>query len=85
MLDSEVRRIWVYDASGALLRTIGSAGKGSGRFDFPISLVVGPADDGTGAEVDAVYVADQGQSLIHVFDLEGRFLRAFGGKPTFGC
>jgi sugar lactone lactonase YvrE len=84
VLDSEVRRIWVYDARGAPVRTIGSAGKGSGRFDFPISLVVGPADDGTGAEVDAVYVADQGQSLIHVFDLEGRFLRAFGGKSTFG-
>jgi hypothetical protein len=84
VLDSAVRRVWVYDASGARVRTIGSAGKGSGRFDFPISLVVGPADGGTGTEVDAVYVADQGQSLIHVFDLEGTLLRAFGGKPSFG-
>jgi len=84
VLDSGVRRVWVYDARGASVRTIGSAGKGEGRFGFPTSLVIGPADDGAGAEVDAVYVADQEQGLIHVFGLEGDFLRSFGGKASFG-
>lgn len=83
VLDSGARRVRVYDSNGNSVRTIGSAGRGEGRFGFPISLIIGPADDGSGAEVDAVYVADQEQGLIHVFDLEGDFLRSFGGKPSF--
>ncbi|MHC4718205.1 MAG: NHL repeat-containing protein [Planctomycetota bacterium] len=81
VLDSEAGRVWVYDSNGDSVRTIGSAGKGQGRLGFPISLIIGPADDGSGAEIDAVYVADQEQGLIHVFSLEGGFLRSFGGKP----
>jgi sugar lactone lactonase YvrE len=84
VLDSEAGKVWVYDSDGDPVRTIGSAGMGEGRLGFPVSLIIGPADDGSGAEIDAVYVADQEQGLIHVFRLEGGFLRSFGGKPLLG-
>jgi sugar lactone lactonase YvrE len=84
VLDSGVRRVRVYAPTGASLGTIGRAGRGKGRFGFPVSLLIGPAADGAGAEIEAVYVADQDQGLIHVFALAGSFLRSFGGKPSFG-
>ena len=84
IVDSESKKVWVYASSGTLLRTIGSAGLGNGRFKFPCSLIIQNRTNSSGQQVQELYVGDQGQGLIQVFDLQGNFLRAFGGKPTSG-
>jgi len=78
IVDSESKKVWVFASNGTLLRTIGSAGLGDGRFKFPRSLLI------YGQQVQELYVGDQGQGKIQVFDLQGNFLRAFGGLPTSG-
>ena len=82
--DSENNTVWVFDWSGAILRSIGTAGDGDGQFDFPSALTIAYRNVG-GEEVGELYVADQGHCLIHVFDLNGHFLRSFGRRVgSFG-
>ena len=71
VVDSKRNRIEVFDpATGVSLRTIGS-----GQLRFPSALAI------SGQEV---FVADQSNFLIRVFDLQGNPLRSFGGKVTQG-
>jgi hypothetical protein len=84
IVDSESKKVWVYASNGTLLRTIGSAGLGDGRFKFPRSLIIQDRTNSSGQQVQELYVGDQGEGKIQVFDLQGNFLRAFGGKPTSG-
>jgi hypothetical protein len=84
VVDSESNRVWVFNPDGYLLRTIGRKGDGNGRFRFPVSLTISYRVDLSGQEVGEVFVADQGHGLVQVFDLQGNFLRAFGGKPSSG-
>ena len=65
IVDSESKKVWVFASNGTLLRTIGSAGLGDGRFKFPRSLLI------YGQQVQELYVGDQGQGKIQVFDLQG--------------
>jgi DNA-binding beta-propeller fold protein YncE len=66
VVDSKSNEIQVYDPiSGALLRTIGA-----GELRFPVALEI------SGQEI---FVADQRNAQIKVFDLQGNLLRALGG------
>ncbi len=71
VVDSKRNRVEVFDpATGASLRTFGS-----GVLRFPAALAI------SGEEV---FVADQSNYLVRVFDLQGNLLRSFGGKVTQG-
>jgi DNA-binding beta-propeller fold protein YncE len=76
--DSKSATIWVFGPNGAVQRSIGKPGTGDGRFRFPAALAIAYYLD-QGQMVGELYVADQESSLIQVFDLEGNFLRSFGG------
>jgi len=79
--DSKKDTIWVFGANGAVIRSIGTPGEDDGQFKFPIAVEIAYYIDGqTGQEIGELYVADHGHSLIQVFDLEGNFLRSFGGE-----
>jgi DNA-binding beta-propeller fold protein YncE len=65
VVDSRANRILVYDiVSHALLRTIGE-----GELNFPAAIAI------NGSEL---YVADQRNFQVKVYDLAGNLLRAFG-------
>jgi DNA-binding beta-propeller fold protein YncE len=82
--DSQNNTVWVFDWSGAITRSIGTAGDGDGQFDFPSALTIAYRKV-DGQEIGELYVADQKHCLIHVFDLKGKFLRSFGRKVgSFG-
>ncbi len=82
--DSKKDTIWVFDSNGAVIRSIGTPGEGDGQFKFPVAVEIAYYVDGQGQEVGELYVADHGHSLIQVFDLEGNFLRSFGGIAEMG-
>ncbi len=80
VVDSLESTIRIYDATGTLLRNIGHPGEGDGGLRFPVAVLVDERD----VEKGEVLVADQGNALVQVFDLEGAFLRSFGGPvPAF--
>lgn len=60
----------VYNPDGMLLRQWGRTGKGDGDFDCPGGIVI--AKDGR------VYIADQTNHRVQVFDCTGRFLFKWG-------
>ncbi|MCX6903991.1 MAG: NHL repeat-containing protein, partial [Verrucomicrobia bacterium] len=74
--DSKANAIKVY-AGPALITQFGSAGTGAGQFDFPAGLCLSPSGE--------LFVVDQNNDRVQVFDLAGRFLRAFAlgtGNPS---
>jgi sugar lactone lactonase YvrE len=71
VVDSKRNRVEVFDpATGETLRAFGAD-----QLRFPSALAI------SGQEV---FVADQSNFLIRVFDLQGNPLRSFGGKVTQG-
>ncbi len=78
VVDSVSAVVWVYAADGTFMGNIGSKGPGTDQFRFPVALAVHYRMAGA-FEVAELYVADQGSHLIKVFDLQGNFLRSFGG------
>jgi DNA-binding beta-propeller fold protein YncE len=69
--DSKMNRIWVFDpATEQLLREIGA-----GTLRFPSALAI------AGQEL---FVADQLNHMVRVFDLDGNLLRSLGGEVTQG-
>ncbi|HYR88339.1 MAG TPA: peptidyl-alpha-hydroxyglycine alpha-amidating lyase family protein [Terriglobia bacterium] len=72
-------RVAKYDRSGRWLKNWGSRGTGQGQFN----IVHGIAIDAQGN----VYVGDEGNKRIQVFDTEGRFKTQFQnvGTPTALC
>jgi hypothetical protein len=70
VVDSESNQVRVYGPTGVLLRSIGQ-----GELRFPVALAI------SGVEL---YVADQRNFQIKVFDLQGNRLRALGGPVTQG-
>ncbi len=79
--DSETRTIWVFEADGTPAGAIGSPGEGDGQFGFPVAVTVAYRDV-DGNETPELYVGDQGRYLVHVFTLEGNYLRSFGGMVS---
>jgi len=74
VVDSLADTVKVYNAGGTWLRDIGFPGEGNGSLMFPAAVTIA-----YGAATELL-VADQGRSEVHVFDLAGNFLRAFGGQ-----
>ena len=67
---------------GQLVARFGGSGSAVGQFSFPTGIHVSPAGE--------VFVADQNNDRVQVFDRNGAFLRCFGKtsgmslKPRFG-
>ncbi|MHC4215168.1 MAG: NHL repeat-containing protein, partial [Planctomycetota bacterium] len=76
--DSLSDNIKVYDPNGAWLFNIGQTGSANGQFKFPSALAITYKQQPDGNEVAELYVADQANYRIQVFDLEGNFKRTFG-------
>jgi hypothetical protein len=71
VVDSKSHRVWVVDTAGEqILDSIGE-----GELRFPAALAF------SGQEL---FVADQGNFQVRVFDLQGNLLRSFGGEPSRG-
>lgn len=77
VVDSKSKVVWVFSSNGAILRSIGTPGDGDSQFRFPEALTIAYYTDPSGQETGELYVADQ--ERIKVFDLDGNFLRSFGG------
>ena len=71
--DSTANRIKVY-AGATLTHWFGGAGSGNGQFDFPSGVCVSSNGE--------VFVVDQNNDRIQVFDRAGSFLRSFGLGST---
>ncbi len=69
--DSKAHEIVIFDLeSGDRRGSIGARGQGEGEFAFPTSLAFGPEG--------SLFVVDQINARIQVFDDEGEFLDTFG-------
>jgi DNA-binding beta-propeller fold protein YncE len=67
--DTGNKRIEVFNTRGKYLFSWGTAGTGTGQFDEPSSLAIGP--DAT------IYVADFWNQRIQAFTTTGRFVRSW--------
>jgi hypothetical protein len=84
VVDSLSDTVKVYDAAGRWLREIGWAGADDGELLFPVAVTVAYRPGAGGYEVGELYVADQDNARVQVFDLQGVFLRTYGSKvPAF--
>lgn len=77
VVDSLSDTVRVYSSSGTPIRTIGAPGAGDAGLGFPVAAAIVYANGGAGPA--EIYVADQRDARVQVFDLTGGFLRAFGG------
>lgn len=67
-------RIILRSSTGATLRIMGTNGSGNGQFGVIHGIAVGPSDE--------LYVVDQGNHRIQVFDKDGNFLRKFASGAS---
>jgi DNA-binding beta-propeller fold protein YncE len=77
--DSTANRVQVFDPAGALLRTVGTPGAAAGQLSFPAGVAIAYPPAHPEGEL---YVADQGNGRVSVFDLEGSFRRTLGQAAT---
>jgi DNA-binding beta-propeller fold protein YncE len=71
VVDSRSNRVWIFDpVTGVRLRDIGE-----GMLRFPIAVAVGAGE---------VYVGDQGNAQVKVFDAAGTHLRSLGRAVSQG-
>lgn len=77
--DCKSNRVSVFDIQRRqLIRSIGAKGTADGEFQFPSAVAIGRRyDSNRQVEAEELYVADQGNKRIQVFDLYGNFLRSF--------
>jgi DNA-binding beta-propeller fold protein YncE len=82
--DSLSDTVKVYDTAGRWLREIGWAGADEGGLLFPVAVTVAYRTGAGGHEEGELYVADQDNARVQVFDLQGAFLRTYGSAvPAF--
>ena len=81
--DSLSNKVWIFDPNGVPAGSAGSEGDDPGRLDFPVAITIAYRIEGS-AEIGELFVADQRHASIQVFDLQGNFLRSYGGKVTSG-
>jgi len=84
--DSKSNTVWVFDANYQFVRSIGSRGVGERGLNFPVDCAVIGFDSSDGL-VHEVFVADQGNKRVQVFDLAGNWLRSitFAGIEGQNC
>ena len=79
--DSRTHNIHVFDPAYISLGTIGSHGEGEAELDFPTdAAIVKRVEDGS--LVHELYVTDQGNNRVQIYDLQGNYLSAIYGV---GC
>jgi DNA-binding beta-propeller fold protein YncE len=91
--DSKSHQVWVFESNYVHVRTIGEPGNSDGQLKFPTDTAILTRDTVDGL-VEEVYVLDQGNKRIQVFDTHGNFVRTID-PPTalsnwctkygFGC
>lgn len=75
--DSRSHRVWVFDADYNFISNIGSPGEGENELYFPVDTeVITQYVDGN--PVQEVFVADQGNERIQIFDTDGNLLGKIG-------
>jgi DNA-binding beta-propeller fold protein YncE len=72
--------VWVFEPSYVHIRTIGEPGREAGQLRWPMDTVIASRMEASGL-VEEVFVADQGNKRIQVFDLHGNFVRTIN-PPT---
>lgn len=72
--DSRSHRVWVFDADYNFVRSIGSPGEGENELYFPVDTAIINRDFGD-ITVQEVFVADQGNERIQIYDTDGYLLR----------
>jgi DNA-binding beta-propeller fold protein YncE/tetratricopeptide (TPR) repeat protein len=70
VVDGKKAQLFILDAAGKLLKTVGGPGSAAGQFRGPRGVAIGPSGD--------VFVADAGNNRVQIFDRDGKFLDAFG-------
>ncbi len=71
--DSKAHRIVIFNReSGERISSFGKRGEGDGEFGWPTSLAFGPEGN--------LFVLDQINCRVQVFDSEGRYLDQFGSR-----
>jgi DNA-binding beta-propeller fold protein YncE len=78
LLVADLVRVRRLDRTGEVVAAWSTTGPDGSPFQRPAGIAV---DRQTGH----VYVADSGDARIHVFDRDGRWLRAWGGRPWAGA
>ena len=68
VLDKNERRVVKIDESGKILDSVGSKGSKKGQLDDPTDIAIAHNGD--------IYIADQGNNWVQVFNSEGGFVRA---------
>ena len=75
VVDQGAYHVRVFDAQGALLRTIGRNGDGPGEFRRPGALMV---------RDDSLWVTDERDRTLSVFSLDGQYARQMTGPEFSG-
>ena len=70
VVDCNHSDVAVFNQSGQHQYSFGSAGDGPGQFKIPCQICVAPNE--------LVYVTDNGQNSVQVFEQDGKFVRQFG-------
>lgn len=83
VVDSIKNTVHVYDDYYNRIGSIGSSGSGADSLNFPADAVVITTDNGTSI-VDEIYVADQVNKRIQVYDLNGNHQGSILPPPS-GC
>jgi hypothetical protein len=85
--DSKKNNIKVFDAAYNLVKIIGRAGEGEDELYFPTNAKVVVHSVGGVANVQELFVADNGNRRVQVFDLDGNWKRSitFDGTPGTNC
>ena len=81
--DSRRNNIRVFDIAYNPVGIIGKAGEGQGELKFPVDAKILTMSDGI-ANRQEIFVADQGNKRVQVYDLEGNWLRSFTFAGTDG-
>jgi len=72
VLDSQNKRIQIFDQKGAFLKQIGGMSEGMNPLIEPVDLAMD--------EHDYLYVADRGSHTVKIFDPQGDFIVDFGSS-----
>ena len=85
--DSRNHRIQVFDSTYNPVRTIGKPGVGEDTLQFPVDAEIINVSGGGTADQFEIFVADQGNYRVQVFDADGNWLRSitFAGTDGQNC
>jgi DNA-binding beta-propeller fold protein YncE len=82
--DSRNHRVQVFDSTYNPIRVIGKPGVGDDTLQFPVDTEIIMTSGGGTADQFEIFVADQGNDRVQVFDADGNWLRSIT-KLASGC